>query len=147
TVNTDSLDLRVEEALYSDTSCLRTITDFIDDEISKIDFSECACDTCDTDTLTYCDSRKQLMLEDLIPGGQYCLYDEDEFFVTDSTSILRDYNGTFFYWQIPGTDYLNESGTPDTVTINGFELLPNELDVEEFVENFKTSWAEALLPY
>ena len=146
TVNTDSLAAKVEAVLAADSSCYKTITDFIDDELEKMDTSDCECETCFSDTMSYCDSRKQLMLEDLMPGGQY--FSDDLADDLDSTNILRLWSGGYpMYSYISPANFKDESGKTDTVWINGVANIPPEMDVTAFVEHYKESWADALFPY
>lgn len=146
TVNTDSIEEKINAVIFNDSNCFKTISDFIDQEMEQIDFDACACDTCETDTMNYCMSRKQLMLEDLSFDGQYFEYDENEFTVSDPTSILRSYESGRLYQTISGNLFKDENGKIDTVWIGPNPYQINELDIVEFIENYKPSWTEALLP-
>ncbi len=145
-VNTDSLDFAIDEVLFNDSTCYKTIDEFIEVELSKIDFNECDCDTCGLDSMTYCDSRKTLMLSDFEPlVGQFALNDELDY--SDSTSILRYYGEGYFYQYVDANAYKDEYGVKDTIWIDGMPILPTELEPEDFTNYYKETWGEALLPY
>ena len=87
-----------------------------------------------------CDEEKELLLEDVKPGGQYATY--DEFFnLTDySINVLAHRNEVW---------YINEDGTYGQIEYNGNLLYANDpsIPLQVFIENFQDNWAEALLPY
>jgi RHS repeat-associated protein len=149
TVNTDSVENKINMVLANDSTCFKKFDGFLADEMGQIDFSDCGCDTCSNmDSLTYCETRKQLMLEDVSPDGQYFGYNETDFTVSDATSILRMASGQRLYSTIAANKFKDETGRIDTVwSAGGINFkLPNALTVEEFTTHWKETWAEALLP-
>jgi hypothetical protein len=95
----------------------------------------CPRDTNEIDMIT------SQMLTDMTPGGQYA--DSTNI---DQWSIFYPASGTLLYMS-SYIQYLDANGNPDTVIINGYPLIPNLLTQKDFVNNFKPSWANALLPY
>ena len=93
-------------------------------------------------------------------GGQYALFEKVEILDADSIIVDYDYIATdLASYLTPGNHlgihysdstlvYPDEDGVPDTIINNaGDPVLPNQLSLREFIENFEASWAEALLPY
>ena len=100
--------------------------------------------------------RDQL-LSDLTPDrGQYAYYEELQvpggtpvfdpriasdksiFYVYQTTPLKRNYQRPVFL-------YKDAAGNPDIVMINGVGYSPNDLGMQDFIDNFKPSWAETLL--
>lgn len=93
------------------------------------------------------DIRHTMLADMSPPSGQYAdtsLIDPVSIYSTDPVS-------GYIRFQNPGLIYLDENGKKDSVRtiVNGEEKLvpPNELPIYEFIDNFKSSWAETLLPY
>ena len=89
-----------------------------------------------------CDEEKLLLLEDLMPGGQYALYDENfALLETSALNVLQD------YYRL-GRTFTNEDGTPGTIFKDGINHAAgsSSITTREFIENFKPAWAEAFLP-
>ena len=90
---------------------------------------------------------RNAMLQDMTPPfGQYA----------DTTKLWSKYS--IFYiapkdsaqvYKLPGIQYLSDNGIPDSIYLPQSELnvTPNSVSVTQFVQNFRPSWAEALLPY
>lgn len=102
-----------------------------------------ACDAlCGTND-TELDAVRYAMLQDMIPPfGQYANPDQ-----ADIYSIFSFQSGTSgpLKYQNNSIGYLNDLNQPDFVTINGVLTRPNDLTKDQFIRNFKSSWAEALL--
>ncbi|MGE7777031.1 polymorphic toxin-type HINT domain-containing protein [Chitinophaga sp. NPDC101104] len=83
--------------------------------------------------------RRNMLMDVTAPTGQYAVTDKDG----------EPYN-IFNAEKYKGANivYLDLNGNRDTVwsVTQGKMVLPNELDREEFIANFKSSWAENLLP-
>jgi hypothetical protein len=89
-----------------------------------------------------CDASYSVILQDVSPGGQYALYDEQTFTLLDiNTNVLKNYSST-------PVVYVDENGNPDMVMNDlGFLVTPNDLALNEFITKFKPSWAKALALY
>lgn len=103
-----------------------------------------------------CAAARRQMLEDFYPDGQYGNYDIDPvtgaYSSTDVTSIYNDVNNKFgISWKTNTLNYLDANGAPAEVNVmrNGSMVLlsPYDLTLQEFIQNFKPSWAEAFLNY
>ncbi len=86
-----------------------------------------------------CDEEKQLLLEDVSPGGQYALYDSQYNIIDPITNVLDDR----YY-----LNFINDDGTPGKIEINGLLYDAGSYSVPDstFIKNFNPGWAEALLP-
>jgi RHS repeat-associated protein len=94
----------------------------------------------------------QAMLQDMSPPyGQYAdsilAHSSDIysiFYVKKDDSL--DYVPVF---KLPEVHYLDDNGHIDSVydPTSGLMVLPNQLSMTQFVQNFRPSWANALLPY
>ncbi len=108
------------------------------------------------DCKALCDSTSQYdnilsdMLLDLTPNGQYANTD-----TVDKYSIFHSYisnvdgaHDTVANYQKVGL-YLNDDGKPDSVydETSGSMVVPQQLSPTAFSQKFKSSWANALLPY
>jgi len=92
------------------------------------------------------------MLQDLTPPyGQYAdsilAHNSDVysiFYIRKDDSL--SYTPVF---RLPAVHYLDDNGNIDSVydPISGLMALPNQLSMTQFVQNFRPSWANALLPY
>lgn len=118
------------------------------------------------DEYSLCQQKADLLLYDMSPnGGQYATDSLDEatgnYIVTEPTSIFSNnlsiysllYGKTVPLYADPSILYKDAYGRPDTLFFdtNGDNILepylPNELYPELFIQNWKDSWANALLPY
>src|SRR5450432_2748567 len=95
--------------------------------------SLCAVDINQIDLIT------SQMLADVSPSGQYA----DTTHV-DQWSIFF-ISGSIYLYQSALNHYTDENGKLDTVFINGTAYTPNQLGKVDFINNFKPSWANALL--
>ncbi|HET7115702.1 MAG TPA: hypothetical protein VFI29_04395, partial [Hanamia sp.] len=102
-------------------------------------------------TASYTSYREQ-MLQDLTPpSGQYAdtsstLLYQNMSYTNDGFSIFNKYiDGTYKY-QHPSTPYLDEEGNADSILNSNGELVPPEqLSEDEFIADFKDSWANSLI--
>ncbi|HVU99126.1 MAG TPA: RHS repeat-associated core domain-containing protein [Puia sp.] len=107
-------------------------------------------------TSTDVDDIRTAMLQDMTPPfGQYADSSrgpaEDQysiFYLKPSSSSATD-TGYVPVFKLPAVRYLDANGKPDSVydVQSGLMLSPNSLTKEQFVADFRPSWAEALLPY
>ena len=102
------------------------------------------------DSLNDADDIRNAMLQDMTPPyGQYA----DTTKQTDPYSIFYiSPKDTIFYipvYKQKAVVYLDESNNPDSVynQQSGLTVDPNSLYMDQFVQSFQSSWAEALLPY
>lgn len=105
--------------------------------------------TPDSATTVLTTAYKEQMMADLTPlSGQYANNEEDP----DCLSIFTiDGTGKYLYQSDKAGTYLDETGNPDILEWYNDEgelqrLSPKELSPQQFIQNFKDSWAEALLP-
>lgn len=124
-------------------TCAPSLTDIFNVYYSNEPFIECVPDsTFDIDTLNTCEKYKELMLLDMMPGGQYALYTESGgvYNSTDPTSI-------FFTDVWETTTFLDANNDPIYVTNSaGIAVTPDELTENEFIGFFEDEWALSLLP-
>lgn len=102
-------------------------------------------------TASYTDYKEQ-MLQDLTPpSGQYAdtsstLLYQNQSYVNNGFSIFNKYDDGTYTYQHPSTPYLNEDGNADSVLNSNGELVPpDQLAENEFIADFKDSWANSLL--
>ncbi len=92
-------------------------------------------------TPSLCSNLYNEMLADYSLGGQYCDYTvvggKDT--ATDAASVLTG------AYKTPCSPYLNSGGVKDSVLINGVKYLPGQLDENDFIKNWKPSWANSLV--
>jgi RHS repeat-associated protein len=146
-------------------SALGTKSDFLEDYINRIidlglvqkkqdtidanklydqELAECK-EICETQS--ECASFKKTLLADMSPGGQYFTYEFDEnsesYIISDPTSIF--YGANPIYKELI---YYDENGNKDSFYLNETEKrFPHELSIGEFIDNWKDSWAQSLLPF
>lgn len=110
-----------------------------------------ACNTLCGDSASADNDIRAAMLQDMTPPyGQYA----------DSVSEKVDKYSIFYLnppdtlsyipvYRLDAVKYLDENGQPDKVYNLQSDLMvdPGTLTMSEFTQNFRTSWAEALLPY
>lgn len=87
-----------------------------------------------------CDEEKELLLDDVSPGGQYALYDANFNIIDPFTNVLDNR----FY-----LTFTNEDGTPGKIEVNGQLVDAGSPLVSDraFIENFDRGWAETLLQF
>ncbi|WNJ21552.1 hypothetical protein [Pontibacter sp. G13] len=103
--------------------------------------------------LNECEAIYRQMLLDVSPGGQYALYTElsdGTYEATESlsvlntqTNILGSPGGNDHHYSDPGISYLNSDNTPALVNGNS----PNQLSLEEFIDNWDPHWARQLVEF
>ncbi|MEM6803930.1 MAG: hypothetical protein AAF696_21170, partial [Bacteroidota bacterium] len=134
---------------------------YCEDQIDRADFTSDqdynqaidACkQSCESEGINPCEGLRQILLNDMSPGGQYALFERaagqidfpDLLSILDINNQLNTHpNGGQSTWQNPFSSYLDAEGNP--ALVNG--LAPEQLDLETFIENWQASWAESLLPY
>ncbi|MFN3445364.1 MAG: hypothetical protein ACK44D_06445 [Bacteroidia bacterium] len=138
-----------------------------DTEVAKrsFDFYLQNCrEICAPNAADKCFTMKQIMVLDVMPGGQYARY-KKEFINGDSVIVADDDNGADNNNILGTLNEVDESAyanplsyqnavyypefsyTTTTVVENGVELIKpiNQLTVEQFVKYFKQEWAEEIL--
>ncbi|PHR45046.1 MAG: hypothetical protein COA32_13680 [Fluviicola sp.] len=165
-------------------TCAPSYSTIYNDLYETESFNLCLPDTFDPDDFqggnSTCELQEKMMLSQVSPGGQYALYDIDSNGDVDATSYplslfnssnsLPDANAS---WKNPITDYLDEDGNTDYITIiydsqsgtytpelsttsnlvstndpSIFFAPPEDLlNALDFIANFKPSWAASLLDY
>ncbi|HNS11697.1 MAG TPA: hypothetical protein PKM97_03710, partial [Bacteroidia bacterium] len=93
-----------------------------------------------------CNIKRDMMMGDVSPGGQYFNYITDSsgdiFYSSDRSSVLFWDGVKASYSKI---DYKDSQGNPIQVqTLNGVKS-PSELTLSEFIDLFDDSWASSLL--
>jgi RHS repeat-associated protein len=100
---------------------------------------------CNVDTLkvpSYKFYREQMLLDMYPLLGQYGSIDTSR-----SCFSIFDVHNNKYYYQQDTTCFLDEKGVCDSVMNHSGRLVPPwELNPDEFIANFKPSWAEKLLP-
>ena len=123
---------------------------------TQIDDLLAECDVICENQLDPCFMTKQQMLMDFHPNGQYAGYSTSTgnpvvYSSTDNTSILSSSNVFGVSYNNCTLNYVDENGNPDHVSVyrNGvlFNLPVCALTIEEFVNNFKPSWANVFINY
>ena len=110
-----------------------------------------ACDALCQDKESDDNDIRKAMLQDMMPPyGQYA--DTTRNVHADKYSIFYQPANDSNYvptYKLSSIVYKDENGNPDKVysQTSGIMVSPNSLTTEEFVQNFRPSWAEALLPY
>ncbi|HWK02986.1 MAG TPA: RHS repeat-associated core domain-containing protein [Puia sp.] len=110
-----------------------------------------ACSVLCSDSLSDANDIRSAMLQDMSPPyGQYAdttlATGADLYSIFYITSDTANYLPLF---QLSSVHYTDDNGNPDSVydAESGLMVHPNELTVNQFVQNFRPSWANALLPY
>lgn len=112
-----------------------------------------ACSALCQDSLSDGNDIEGAMLQDMTPPyGQYA--------DTDAVTTKSDIYSIFYVkpnvttsftpvYQYSGIVYLDANGNRDSIydITSGLKVPPNVLSVAQFVQNFKPSWANALLPF
>lgn len=105
-----------------------------------------ACSSLCKDTSDVLNIRDGMLADVAAPSGQYAT-------LTDSSSIYsifyRKDNTMLPVYQRANIIYLDEEGLPDMVYNDATQtyVIPQQLSPEVFAAKFKSSWANALLPY
>jgi len=92
-------------------------------------------------TFSPCTGLYDEILADVSLGGQYCTYTlvGGNYAAGDTYSALHNYTTP------PNPPYKNSAGIADSVVINGLKYPPQQLTLNQFVLNWKPSWAGALV--
>ncbi|HVM86891.1 MAG TPA: hypothetical protein VMT76_01800 [Puia sp.] len=94
------------------------------------------------------DIRNQMLLDMTPPSGQYANPDSSQNKYSIFFPVVLPDKDTVPYYQTI-TNYTDDFGNPDMVydeSTNTF-VAPQDLDSASFIQKFKLSWAEALLPH
>ena len=89
------------------------------------------------------------MLADMSLGGQYCKYDtlHGKDTATSEITVLNPLATYISNYKTPVPYYVNSNNVRDTVIINGHKYLPQNLNINDFIQNWNPSWAQALVAY
>lgn len=142
TVNQNAIDEYWCQYLDNDT-CSTSLQDFFNTYYTNESFLECYADSTYEipDTLNSCEQYKELMLQDMMPGGQYALY-------ADSSGVMTSDDPTsIFYTDVwESTTFLDANGNTIFVTNTvGDTVTPDQLTSNEFIGFFQDEWALSLL--
>ena len=132
-------------------TCVEPISDIFNELYEQEEFDLCEEIPSEDVNLSGCEGYRQIMLQDMMPGGQYAQ------FVTNNGTYQAipgaanvhsvftiNSLGTGNNWNNQSLDYRNADGSQ--AFVNGIE--PEDLaSVHDFITNFQPSWAEALLPF
>ncbi len=141
------------DSIYLPNNTCTTIAAFINQQTAVAQAANSSCTvTCTNCQTTDADDIKSAMLQDMSPPyGQYAdtllaqnadLYSIFYIPPKDSADYIPVY-------KLPQVVYLDDNGNPDSVYLqqSGLMVEPNSLTPAQFVQNFRSSWANALLPY
>ncbi len=95
-----------------------------------------------------CGELYGLLLMDVMPGGQYAMFNRDVVAGAATGDVLLEtpVNILTHYSEI--TDYKDDNGNPAQVQNNAGNLVaPQQLNLPEFIQQFRPSWAAALVKY
>ncbi len=143
-VNQSAIDQYWCYYIENDT-CSSTLPDFFNAYYANESFLECYPDSTyeAPDTLNSCEQYREIMLQDMMPGGQYAEYADSSGFMTsdDPTSI--------FYSDVwENTEFFDANG--DTIFVTntaGDTVTPDQLTENEFIGFFEDDWALSLLKH
>jgi len=100
-----------------------------------------ACDQLCNNSITEYSILQQMLADVTPPGGQYANPNA----IDNSSIFSKDPAGKYVYQEV--NQYVDESGKPDYVTSSSGALVkPQDLSIQDFIANFKSSWADSLLP-
>ena len=128
--------------------CLPPVSTLFNDLYANESFVECI-DEIPQELVeeTDCEVRRQLMLENVSPGGQYAVYtitNNGSYSTTDVTSIFHSTNTSF--WQ--NANYVDANGSLILVDDGvGNMISPGQLPLEEFINQFDSQWADSLIDF
>ena len=161
---------QIDESLCDEPDCEKDCEELLGESATQAQLDSCkfSCEYPDI-----CQTARDAMIGDFMPGvvqaswgvelnleveptagGQYALYEMNQsgntvtYTASDLTSYLTVDNQLGIHFTDASLIYLDDSGNPAMVYNTAGELVtPNELTLEEFINSFQPSWAEALLPY
>ena len=138
------------DSLFMPHNTCRTYEDIYREQMDSIK-SRFDCEQPTDSTSTYTSYKDQMLLDLTPPTGQYAdtsstvLY-QNVSYPNSGFSIFNKYSDGKYVYQEPNIRYLDDNGNPDSVVNSSGTLVPpEELSIDEFIANFKDSWAEALL--
>ncbi|MCR9171964.1 MAG: hypothetical protein NXI10_05705, partial [bacterium] len=137
TVNQEALE-QYWCAYIENSTCLDPVNMFFNDRYLSTAFEDCY--AVEDQLLGDCDILKEILIEDVTPGGQYALYDVNNqvFSASDPTSIF--YGNA--YQSYSYTDGVNPILVYNPNT--GTNVSPSTLTIEEFVQLYDPSWGQSL---
>lgn len=137
-----------------------------DEEVARnsFDFLKSTCDEiCVKNEPNRCEAFRQILIADMIPGGQYAKYkkvtiNNEDVYVADDDNGGDNYNllGEYDEPETPGSNVMSYKNTtlfPELTQImvkvveNGAEVTKSvsQLTVDQFVKGFKQEWVEQAL--
>ena len=143
-VNRDAID--DYWCYYLEVACIDDVPAIFNELYDDASFTDCEPIITTTETGP-CDNWKDVMLEDMSPGGQYAAYTltGTVYTFTDALSILNLAGTGTKYNTVTYEDAL---GAPITVVNDaGATVSPAALSEAEFIEKFQPEWALSLLPF
>gem|GEM_PF-3674828 len=171
-VNESIADAYVEHYLNdAQNNCTNKLEEFLLEELALVDTAYCGiiCEDlndnpqtpeeiaaqegweemlCDTMPSSPCEVARNLMLADFMPGGQYAGYGQNYSVSDYPLSILNVSND--FENGLDQIDYtfVDITYSPDEyATINGEQVDPATLTVQQYIKNYNEAWAEHFLIY
>jgi YD repeat-containing protein len=138
------------DSLFMPHNTCRIYQDFLTEQMDSIK-NRFDCAQPFDSTATYTNYKQQMLLDLTPPSGQYAdtsatiLYQNVPYDNSGFSIFNKLDDGTYKY-QHPSIPYLDDEGNPDSVqNTSGILVAPEQLSKDEFVANFKDSWANALL--
>ena len=112
---------------------------------------------CDTVASNPCEVARRQMMADFMPGGQYAQFeydpDNDTYISSDPLSIFNPNNilpdqNVQIYYGVVGMYYQNVTYlSEDNIEIDGVVKSPHSLNIKEYIDNYKDSWAERFVDH
>ncbi len=132
---------------YVDVACIDKVPVIFNDLYTDADFTYCDPIATPSETEGPCAVYKEVMMQDMSPGGQYAAYSVNSvtgvYTFTDPLSILNLSSPGGKYNSVT---YLDHLGSPITVVNNaGATVSPAALPVGEFILKFQPEWALSLV--
>lgn len=159
-LNEEGVRGAVEAFTASESTCLLSEVTFIAEYVSKVTLPTCLDCDCATpfegltdgcknfcERITPCKALRSLMGSDLTPGGQYATFGFDqalgEYVAPDPAAIS-------IFSTLTGASepyYKTVNYGSDVVIVDGEELAPNALSINDFIRNWEPSWLIYLYEY
>jgi RHS repeat-associated protein len=151
-INEEALNYFTDKYIIQN-KCIRTLDDFIDSALLKVDTTDCIEDS--SFYIDKCKMYKEILMMDVSPGGQYCTFDSidsagnvfDHISVLNKNSYLRYYDDSRKKSYDDISAYFDETGQRSYVIINGEAKEPFELSPEQYILFFEKSWADSLIKF
>ncbi len=144
TVNKGAFDMYFNQYVTKQ-ACVKTFDYFFNEAWNEIDTTVCnTCDTCNNDTLSYCDGLLGQLKSDVSPGGQYAEF-------IDENGILTPVNSTtsiFYSDKYQTIKRYTHLGKIDQIRLaDGSIDSVYKADVSTFIKAFKEEWADSLVKF